>query len=117
VPPGTKTDVHQLSVLSDRDMGFTEFRDDNRQRFMSAFRMQPIFIAVSDQGRYDAEVQRSITLEQLFDPEQRRWERKLRHTLLTDLGHTGWQLASSVSPSRATSCGASPPSAARRSAS
>lgn len=91
VPAGTKTDVHQLSVMSDRDMGFTEFRDDNRQRMLSAFRMQPIFVAVSDQGRYDAEVQRSITLEQLFDPEQRRWERKLQHTLLTDLGHTGWK--------------------------
>lgn len=90
VPAGTKTDVHQLSVRSDRDMGFTDFRDDNRQRMLSAFRMQPIFIAVNDQGRYDAEVQRSITLEQLFDPEQRRWERKLRHTLLADLGHTGW---------------------------
>jgi capsid portal protein len=93
VPAGTKTDVHQLSVLSDRDMGFTEFRDANRQRQMTSFRMQPIFIAVNDQGRYDAEVQRSITLEQLFDPEQRRWERKLRHTLLSDLGHTGWEFA------------------------
>jgi capsid portal protein len=92
VPGGTKTDVHQLSVQSDRDMGFTDYRADNRQRQMTAFRMQPIFVAVNDDGRYDAEVQRAITLEQVFDPEQRRWERKLRATLLADLGHRDWRI-------------------------
>lgn len=93
VPPGTKTDLHQLSVMSERDMGFTDYRSDNRQRMMTAFRMQPIFVAVSDQGRYDAEVQRSITLEQLFDPEQRRWQNRLNHTLMADLGHTAWEIS------------------------
>lgn len=87
VPPGTKTAVEKLGEFSDRDVGFTQYRQDNARRTVSSFRLQPIFVpAVSDQGRYTAEVQRAITLEQLFDPEQRRYEEDLTESLLRELG-------------------------------
>ena len=41
---------------------------------------------IEDSGRYTAEVQRAITLEQLFDPEQQRYEHRLGETILRDLG-------------------------------
>ncbi|WP_297776444.1 phage portal protein [Mycobacterium sp.] len=88
VPPGTDVNSVQLGEVSDRDMGFTGYREDNRQRALAAFRMQPIFIGVSDSGRYDAEVQRSITLEQVFGPEQTRYEHRLNATILAGLGIT-----------------------------
>ena len=75
VPPGTTTKDVKLGEFSDRDVGFVNFRQDNARRTLSSFRLQPIFVpAVNDSGRYTAEVQRAITLEQLFDPEQTRYE-------------------------------------------
>jgi capsid portal protein len=93
VPPGTSTKEVQLGKISDRDMGFTEFREDNRDRALSAFRLQPIFVGASGDGRYDAEVQRAITLEQVFDPEQRRYETRLANTLLRGLGYPDWRIS------------------------
>jgi capsid portal protein len=86
VPPGTATNSIKLGETTDRDMGFTEFRKDNRDRALSSFRVQPIFIGASGDGRYDAEVQRAITLEQLFDPEQTEIEDRLNATVVNDLG-------------------------------
>lgn len=89
VPPGTKTDVHQLGQVSDRDMGFIEYRKDNKSRVLAAFRIAPVFVADTGggAGRYTAEVERSITLEQVFDPEQDRYEARLNNTLMRDLGY------------------------------
>ena len=93
VPPGTKTEAVKLGEFSDRDVGFVSYRQDNARRTLSAFRLQPIFVpAVSDEGRYTAEVQRAITLEQLFDPEQRRWESFLTEGLLRELGYANLRL-------------------------
>lgn len=87
VPPGTSTKDVKLGETSERDMGHGEFRKANSRRTLGAFRLQPIFVSdVDDAGRYTAEVQRAITLEQLFDPEQQRYEGKLGETLLRDLG-------------------------------
>ncbi len=87
VPPGTKTDAHQLGQVSDRDMGFQEFQDHHARRVIARFRLQPIFVPfVSDDGRYEAEVQRAVTLEQVFDPEQKRYEERLWQNLLYDIG-------------------------------
>lgn len=87
VPPGTRTDQIKLGEFSDRDVGFVNYRQDVARRTVSSFRLQPIFVAaVNDQGRYTAEVQRAITLEQLFDPEQTRYEDVLGETLLVELG-------------------------------
>ena len=87
VPPGTATKEVQLGEVSDRDMGFNEFRQENAKRSLGAFRLQPIFVPVVDvAARYDAEVQRAITLEQVFDPEQDRYEARLTATVLNDLG-------------------------------
>lgn len=87
LPPNSKVEKVTLGEIAERDMGFVNYRTDNSQRILTAFRMQPIFVGMSSEGRYDAEVQRSITLEQLFDPEQDRYESRLRGTLLRDLGY------------------------------
>lgn len=92
LPANSKVDKVTLGELAERDMGFIKFRADNQQRILTAFRMQPIFVGLSTEGRYDAEVQRSITLEQLFDPEQDRYEGRLRQTLLKDLGYLNLNL-------------------------
>lgn len=90
LPPGAKAQVEKLGEVSDRDMGFVKFRQDNITRALSAFRLSPIFLAsVENTGRYTAEVERAITLEQLFDPEQRRYEERLSLTILNDLGFPG----------------------------
>lgn len=86
VPAGTDVNEVKLGDRSERDMGFTEYRTDNTKRKLSAFRLSPVFLSATDQGRYDAEVQRALTLEQLFDPEQRRYEARLRR-IITDMGY------------------------------
>jgi capsid portal protein len=92
LPANSKVDKVTLGEVSDRDMGFVQYRKDNAERILSAFRMQPIFIGLGSEGRYDAEVQRSLTLEQLFDPEQDRYEQRLRDTVLRDLGYGDYAL-------------------------
>jgi len=93
LPAGVRANSIQLGQVSDRDVGFTMFRDQNAKRSLAAFRLQPIFIpAVPDEGRYTAEVQRSITLEQVFDPEQERYEHDLSQTVVRDLGFENLRL-------------------------
>jgi capsid portal protein len=87
LPPGAKTDAVQLGKVSDKDMGFNDYRADNRRRILGSFRLSPIFIAdLEDAGRYTAEVERALTLEQVFDPDQRRYEGRLNSTLMKDAG-------------------------------
>jgi capsid portal protein len=85
VPPGTNVKDVQLGGMSDRDVGNIAYRADNRARAMASFRLQPIFLGVNDEGRYDAEVQRAITLEQVFDPEQTRYEGRMAD-VIADMG-------------------------------
>lgn len=92
LPSGSKVEKVTLGEVSDRDMGFVQYRKDNAERILSAFRIQPIFIGLGSDGRYDAEVQRALTLEQLFDPEQDRYEQRLRDTVLRDLGYGDFAL-------------------------
>ncbi len=88
VPPGTKTDKIDLAQLSERDMGFIEFRRDNRRATLGAFRLAPIFVAdIEDTNYSTAETERRLTKEQLFDPEQDRWQDILSNTLLRDMGY------------------------------
>lgn len=88
LPPGAKVTNVQLGKISDRDVGFSDFRKDNKRRQLAAFRLSGIFVSDTDDGgRYTAEVQRSISLEQVFDPEQERYETRLEQTLLNDLGY------------------------------
>jgi capsid portal protein len=93
LPSGSKTELHQLGQVSERDMGFVQYRKDNAVRSLSSFRLSPIFISIDTDGRYDAEVQRAITLEQVFDPEQTRYEDRLSGTIIKDLGYTDIKLA------------------------
>jgi capsid portal protein len=86
VPPGTTTTAHDLSVLSDRDLGHVQFRSDNRRRALGAWRLSPIFVAdIEDAGKYTAEVERAITKEQVFDTEQERWADQLDSTLIHEI--------------------------------
>lgn len=87
VPPGTKTDQLNLAQLSDRDLGFVGFRSDNRRRTLGAWRLSPIFVSdIDDAGKYTAEVERAITKEQVFDPEQAECQEVLSQSILRDLG-------------------------------
>lgn len=86
VLPGSKVDTVKLSQLSDKDIAFADYKSDHNFNVLGAFRLGPIFVGLQDEGRYTAEVQRALGLEQVFDPEQRRYETRLHHTLLRDLG-------------------------------
>jgi capsid portal protein len=87
VPPGTNVNSVQLGAISDRDMGFNEFRKNIVYRQLGAFRLGAIFLPTlaSEAGRYTAEIERAITLEQVFDPEQTRYEERLYRTIIRDL--------------------------------
>ncbi len=88
VPPGTKTDKIDLAALSERDMGFIEFRRDNRRATLGAFRMAPIFVAdIEDTNYSTAETEERLTKKQLFDPEQERWADILSDSILRDMGY------------------------------
>jgi capsid portal protein len=87
VPAGTKTEAHDLAVLSDRDVGFIEYRRDNRRATLGAWRMAPILVAdIEDTNYSTAEVELRVTKRQLFDIEQSRWVDILSETILRDLG-------------------------------
>jgi capsid portal protein len=86
LPEGVEPDKIDLASLSERDMGFIEFRKDNRRATLGAWRMAPIFIAdIEDTNYSTAETERKLTKEQLFDPEQDRWEDILTETLLREM--------------------------------
>lgn len=87
LPPGAQANKIDLASLSDRDVGFVGYRADNRRRTLGAWRLSPVFVAdIEDAGKYTAEVEKSITKEQVFDPEQADWQEVLADTLLRDLG-------------------------------
>lgn len=86
VPAGVETEKHDLAVLSERDIGFVAFRSDNRRATLGAYRLSPIFVAdIEDAGKYTAEVERAITKEQVFDPDQRETADILGQTLVREL--------------------------------
>lgn len=88
VPPGTSVHAEKLAQMSDRDITFGEFKKEHRRNVGSAFGLMPIFYGdVDDSGRYTAEVQRALTLEETFDPDQRYVEDRL-WPLLSDLGYS-----------------------------
>lgn len=88
VPPGTETDSVDLSALSDRDMGFVEYRKDNRRATLGAFRIAPIFVAdIEDTNYSTAEIEMRVTKAQLFDPEQDRWADIISDSILRDMGY------------------------------
>lgn len=93
VPPGTQVHAEQLSKLSDRDITFDEFKKAHRRNSGAAFGLMPIFYGdVDDSGRYTAEVQRALTLEETFDPDQRYVEDKMWTTVLADCGYSELRL-------------------------
>lgn len=86
LPPGAVPHSVELGRISDRDVGFNEYRKGITNRQLGNFRISPVFVSLSSEGRYTAEVERSITLEQVFDPDQRRWENRIKNTIYRDLG-------------------------------
>ncbi len=92
LPPGANANFVPLTGASEGDLTHTEYRTDVQNRQLSSFRISPIFISANSEGRYGAEVERSITLEQVFDPEQRRYERRINR-LLRDLGYRDYKFA------------------------
>lgn len=93
LPEGVEPDKVDLASLSERDMGFIEFRKDNRRATLGAFRLSPIFVADIDDTNYStAETERRLTKEQVFDPEQDRWQDILSDSLLRDMGYPHLEL-------------------------
>ncbi len=88
LPEGVEPESIDLAALSERDMGFIEFRKDNRRATLGAFRLSPIFAAdIEDTNFSTAETERKLTKEQVFDPDQDRWGDILDNTLLRDMGY------------------------------
>jgi phage portal protein BeeE len=86
LPPGSQVNAEQLAQRADRDIGFVEFRKDNRRAALGAYRLAPIFVAdIEDTNYATAETERAVTKEQVFDPEQQRTGDILTK-LLADLG-------------------------------
>jgi capsid portal protein len=86
VPSGFQAQVENLAVTSERDMGFIAYRGDNRRASLAAYRLSPVFVAdIEDAGKYTAEVERAITKEQVFDPEQQDVEAILNGTIVAEL--------------------------------
>lgn len=93
VPPGTNVHAESLSQLSERDITFGDFKKDHRNVVGSAFGLQPLFYgSTDDSGRYTAEVQRALCLEETFDPAQRYVEDRLWTTLMADLGYSEFRI-------------------------
>jgi capsid portal protein len=87
LPESAEVDVQQLAQRADRDIGFVEFRKDNRRAALGAYRLAPIFVAdIEDTNYATAETERIVTKEQVFDGEQNRTAMKLTR-LLADLGY------------------------------
>ena len=92
VPPGARLDSIDLSVRSERDIGFVDYRRDNRHAMLGAWRLSPIFVADIEDANYStAEVERTITKEQVFDPEQAETS-ELLQPVLDDLGYPHLEL-------------------------
>lgn len=86
LPPGMSTEKHDLAVLSDRDVGFVAYRADNRRRALGAWRLSPIFVAdIEDTNYSTAAIERRLTKEQVFDPEQAELADLLDQTLVREL--------------------------------
>ena len=96
LPAGTKVDKVSLAQRSEGDIGNNSFRQGIASRIMGAFRLPPIFVpGVGHEdkgGRFTAEVQRALTLEQVFDPEQEKYEGQL-DAVTADLGYSDLRVA------------------------
>lgn len=92
LPPGAEANLVELATTSERDITFDTFVNRHNKDVLGSFRLGAIFVALEDQGRYTAEVQRALALEQVFDPEQRRYERTLNNTLINEFGYPDWTL-------------------------
>lgn len=86
VPAGFEAQVENLAALSERDMGFIAYRSDNRRATLAAYRISPVFVAdIEDAGKYTAEVERAITKEQVFDPEQQDVQAIINGSIVAEL--------------------------------
>lgn len=86
VPSGFKAQVESLAVTSERDLGYVNFRGDVRRAVLAGWRLSPVFVAdIEDAGRYTAEVERQLTKEQVFDPEQEEIAELLDFSIVAEL--------------------------------
>ena len=88
LPPEASTELHELAHVSDRDITFDTWTKNHESHVLGSFRLGPVFVALESEGRYTAEVQRSLGLEQVFDPEQLRYETVINNTILPDIGQS-----------------------------
>lgn len=86
LPEGVEVQREDLAIMSERDMGYIEFRRDNRRATLGAWRLAPIFVAdIEDTNYSTAEIEKTISKEQVFDPEQERTASLLTRALLREI--------------------------------
>lgn len=86
LPAGVEANKIDLAVLSERDVGFVGYRTDNRRRSLGAWRLSPIFVAdIEDTNYSTAAIERKLTKEQVFDPEQAELADILDQTIVREL--------------------------------
>lgn len=85
-------EIKPLVDVIQQDALFIEYDDKNRSKIRSAFRLPPLFTGESsDYSRATAKEARKTANEQVFRPEQNRYESIINRTIVSDLGIKNWK--------------------------
>lgn len=80
-----KVEVKSLADMLQQDALFLEYDDKSREKVQSAFRLPDIYVGRSkDFNRATADTARTITEEQVFEPERNSLEWAINHKILGD---------------------------------
>lgn len=88
LPPGVTLRIERLSA-EQKDAGWINFRKENRNEIRIAFQTPPVVIAdtAAGGGYATALVEKSVFLEQVIEPEQRKYQGDLMWCLWPELTH------------------------------
>lgn len=86
LPPGVKLKIERLSS-EQKDAGWINFRKENRNELRIAFQTPPVIIADTGDGSNYATAlaEKSVYLEQVIEPEQRKYQGDLMWCLWPEL--------------------------------
>lgn len=82
-----KISLEKLTVGETDDASFQEYRKLNDEEIREAFRIGAIFLGTTEhENRASATIERRITIEQVFKPEQLKKEYTINHKILRAMG-------------------------------
>ncbi len=86
LPPGVKLKIERLSA-EQKDAGWINYRKENRNELRIAFQTPPVIIADTGEGSNYATAlaEKSVYLEQVIEPEQRKYQGDLMWCLWPEL--------------------------------